>query len=646
MEAEKLNVAAPARIWMSKRFADDVLDLPPHLASKIDKVLDSVRQHGVNHPPLRNRRIEGNPDKRFRLMDIDHKYRIVAVVEGNEPQFLRAGNHDETISWGASATLTEYLERLALTSETFRRKEERRIAEGQPVLIEIVTSLPEILEYAEELSDLVTADLYGNLDGYRDGSIEDWMIFLSPLQKRAVERAVDGPARVSGGPGTGKTVVGLHRAVGFARAASEGERVLVTSFVRTVTEVLDGLLERLAPDVYSRVQFRGIHSVAAAVLHDRGIDARLDDVAARARFDDRLKADTARRNTLQAAGFGAQYLWDEITRVIEGRGVTSLEDFLALARHGRHQPMHEPERRAVWGLYAEYRDACARSDPPVTSWAQHLTLARAALAEVPATERYHAVVVDEAQDITEAGVRLLVDLLEGGAAGQLLLIGDNAQRIYPGGFRLSDVGLEVRGRSFILDTCYRSTHEIMQAANALGRFLSSEDFGEDGVRGVKWRTSRRGWPKPALREFRDVGDEKVWLTRELAALSSAERDAVGLLVPTNNLADIWRRELKAVGVLTCELLEYKGRPLPGVKVGTYNRAKGLEFARVFLPNLSRFGLRVDADSLDEVIHRGSQLYVAMTRARDQLDLSYAGEPSMYVDEILEHVEVASSGVVS
>ena len=624
---------------MSRRFAEDVRSLPPQLVSKIDKVLDSVREYGVNHPPLRNRRIEGNPDKRFRLMEIDHKYRIVAVIEGNEPLFLRAGNHDETIEWGAKASLAPYLERLSVTSETFRRTEQRRIADGQPTLIEVTTSLPEILEHAEELSDLVSSDLYGHLQGYREGSIEDWMIFLSPLQRRAVDRAVAGPSRVTGGPGTGKTVVGLHRAVGFARAADAGERVLVTSFVRTIPEVLDGLLERLAPDVHPRVQFRSIHSVAGTILQERGVSVRIDDTAARARFEDRLTAKPDRRDRLQRDGFGSQYLWDEVTRVIEGREIADLDAYISIGRHGRHQPMKDAERRAVWELSTEYRDACDRADPPIASWARHLSLARAALGDRPAKSRYRAIVVDEAQDITEAGVRLLLELLEGGSSGQLLLIGDNAQRIYPGGFRLRDLGVDVRGRSFILDTCYRSTAEIMRAANALGRYLSSDEFGDDGVRGVDWHTSRRG-PKPGLREFRSVRDEQGWLTAELALLDPDERDTVGLLVPTNRLADSWRHELKAAGIVTCDLLEYKGRPLAGVKVGTYNRAKGLEFARVLLPNLSRFGLRVEADKLDEVILRGSQLYVAMTRARDRLDLSYAGEPSLYVEPLLEHVDIA------
>ena len=65
-----------------------------------------------------------------------------------------------------------------------------------------------------------------------------------------------------------------------------------------------------------------------------------------------------------------------------------------------------------------------------------------------------------------------------------MLIGDSGQRIYPGGYRLTDLGLETRGRSFALDVCYRSTDEIMQAVGALGQFLSTEEFGDDGLRSL------------------------------------------------------------------------------------------------------------------------------------------------------------------
>jgi superfamily I DNA/RNA helicase len=464
------------------------------------------------------------------------------------------------------------------------------------------------------------------------------MIFLSPLQRRAVDRAVHGPVRVSGGPGTGKTVVGLHRVVQFAEATTGPRRVLVTSFVQNVPEVLRGLYERLAPRaLHDRTVFRTIHSIAGQVLAERGLTVRVDELAARARFLQALNADPNRRAALERAGFGEQYLWDEVSRIIEGRGITSLDEYLKITRHGRRQRMNESDRRLVWSTYATYRDACQRVDPPIASWSRHLLEARSALAQQPAAHVYDAIVVDEAQDITEVGIRLLIDLLHGGHDGQIVLIGDNAQRIYPGGFRLADVGLEVRGRSFSLTLCYRSTEQIMKAAGALGKYVSSEEFGEDALRERNWSPARTG-TRPTLREFRALDEEQAWVTQELRA-NLELLDATAVLLPTNNLKDIWKGVLTEAGISVCDLLSYKGTPLPGVKVGTYNRAKGLEFKRVILPNLSDRGLRADPNHFDELITKGSQLFVAMTRARDTVDMSYAGSPCLYIDALLDHVDV-------
>ncbi len=47
---------------------------------------------------------------------------------------------------------------------------------------------------------------------------EKWTVFLHPEQRQWVEREYNGPARVSGSAGTGKTVVALHRAVHWPAA--------------------------------------------------------------------------------------------------------------------------------------------------------------------------------------------------------------------------------------------------------------------------------------------------------------------------------------------------------------------------------------------------------------------------------------------
>jgi hypothetical protein len=177
-------------------------------------------------------------------MDVDDGYRIVAAVEDRMVFLLKVGKHDATIKWGAKASLNEFTKRMAVDPSRLRATKRAEAKPTMDVLLDVPTSLAEIAS-SDDVSDLLTDCADGVLEGWRDGTIEDWMIFLSPVQRRAVDRAVGGPARVIGGPGTGKSVVGLHRAAAFARESEGGQNILVTSFVNTVPTVMHGLFGRL-----------------------------------------------------------------------------------------------------------------------------------------------------------------------------------------------------------------------------------------------------------------------------------------------------------------------------------------------------------------------------------------------------------------
>ena len=73
---------------------------------------------------------------------------------------------------------------------------------------------------------------------------EKWAIFLHPSQDELVERNYNGPARVSGSAGTGKTVVALHR-VAYLTQTNPQARVLLTTFSDALANLLKSKLARL-----------------------------------------------------------------------------------------------------------------------------------------------------------------------------------------------------------------------------------------------------------------------------------------------------------------------------------------------------------------------------------------------------------------
>jgi len=166
------------------------------------------------------------------------------------------------------------------------------------------------------------------------------MAFLDPAQARLVRRSFNGPARIRGAAGTGKTVVGLHRATYLAR--STGGCVLFTSYIKTLPRVLKSLLERLAPDMVGHVDFMGVHAFATRLLKQRGIAFRAPGLEARLAFDDAwnpIRVSSPLRSS-------RTYWQDEIKHVIKGRGLTRFDEYAVVARVGRKPALPVETRQA------------------------------------------------------------------------------------------------------------------------------------------------------------------------------------------------------------------------------------------------------------------------------------------------------------
>ena len=473
-----------------------------------------------------------------------------------------------------------------------------------------------------DTAELITAEEVNAalLDGVLEAPIETWMSFLDPAQAKLARRSFNGPARIRGSAGTGKTVVGLHRAAYLARGGQG--KVLFTTFVKTLPVVLENLFGRMAPEVAQQVEFTSIHKLALGILRDRGTSVRIDPKAADAAFAEAWAGRSA-GGALGSSKMSSDYWRDEITYVIKGRGIRIFEQYADLARVGRRHRLTVDQRRSVWSLYERY-DAALRRRKAI-DFADVILMALSSVRTKPITG-YGAVIVDEAQDLSCAMVALLHSLV-GNRPDGLTLIGDGQQTIYPGGYTLSEVGISLSGRGVVLDVNHRNTAEILAFANAavLGdEYADIEGTGQT-IDGVK--TVARTGPAPVLSRHETWVEHDaavVERVRDVMHLVGVRQGDVGVLTATTWDATTMKASLVAAGIPAIDLLDYDGQHTDAVKVGTVKRAKGLEFKQVLLARVKPELLEHDAPAPSSETERERreldrrELYVAMTRARDGL----------------------------
>ena len=443
--------------------------------------------------------------------------------------------------------------------------------------------------------------------------IEDWMSFLHPHQARVVRREYNGPSRIRGAAGTGKTVVGLHRAAYLARSLPG--TVLVTTYVNTLPAVLASLMQRMAPEIAHRVEFVGTHAFAKRLLDERGIAYHLDPAAANLEFEAAWR-EVGMPGALSMIDGNSRYWKEEIDSVIKGRGILQFEVYADLARTGRRRRLSVDQRRAMWSLYVAYQNRLVARG--IHDFADIVLLAEASLRAQPST-KYSAVIVDEAQDLSCSMIRMLHHLV-GNRTDGLTLIGDGQQTIYPGGFTLGEAGISLAGRGVVMDTNYRNTAEILGYAASL---ISGDEFADiEGLleSGDAVSVLRAG-AAPLFTRFTSRPAHDAALVAHIQSLGTSLGDIAVLAVDKYALASI-ALSLSSAGIPFIELTEYDGTPVNAVKVGTVKRAKGLEFKQVLLAqvrdSLMMGEVPTEGAALERYELNRRELYVAMTRARDGL----------------------------
>jgi superfamily I DNA/RNA helicase/mRNA-degrading endonuclease RelE of RelBE toxin-antitoxin system len=487
-------------------------------------------------------------------------------------------------------------------------------------------------------------------------SFEQWQVFLHPTQRKLAGKPTSGATRVGGGPGTGKTIVALHRVAHLVRQLPSGsdKPILLTTFNRNLAADLRTRLVALGgQELTARVDIVNIDKLASRVVSEA-------KVGAGKRITDDNKVPGLWQTFLLESGekdWDADFLYAEWTQIILGQVLNSRSDYFRARRPNRGRSLTRGERDQVWQLTERFTNWL--DGQGMWTWRQvaeraaRLEMDRAARSAAAAEEssgsllrhRYRHVVVDEAQDLSAAHWKMLRAMVPVGP-DDMFLAGDTHQRIYDNHVTLGSLGINIRGRSSRLTLSYRTTRQILAAALEImsGEVYDDLNGGEENLAG--YRSLLRG-NQPTFQGAATWAQELDLVAKQVKTWGSPADGSLAICVPTRELATAAATRLQQDGVPVTEIGPDGPKGAGGVHIGTMHRFKGLEYQRMIIAGVSH-GL-IPRQMIDQFMATDpkryererqrdrSLLFVAATRARDELAVFWHGTPSPFLtSRLVQH----------
>ena len=432
--------------------------------------------------------------------------------------------------------------------------------------------------------------------------LEQWRVFLHPTQRRLAVASLNGPSRILGGAGTGKTVLAMHRAKHLASNLVGTERkLLFTTFTTNLAlDIEDGLKSICSPEQMKQIDIINLDALVFRFLKARRYEHEIA-------FDFEAKCahvwESAMVDFDPSLGVSRDFVREEFEQVVLAQGLAARDDYREAPRRGRGVMLSRKKRDALWEIFENYRlqlSAKGLKEP------DDAYRDACALLQSEGRPPYAHAVVDETQDFGPQALRLIRALVPRGP-NDLMFVGDGHQRIYAKNkATMSSCGIDIRGRAKKLYLNYRTTEEIRREAVSLLEGIEVDDLdgGSDEI--ARYKSLLHG-PKPERIQGASMEAIRDGIRGFIEQCLADNRDSkVGVMAPTTKLRDQLAKQIREAGykVATVNHRERLSRKDAQIFAMTLHRAKGLEFDAVVI---------VVNRELDENLRK--LVYVGMTRAK-------------------------------
>jgi len=497
-------------------------------------------------------------------------------------------------------------------------------------------------------------------------SFEQWMLYLHPAQREHVAKDHAGPAKLAGVSGSGKTCVVVHRALRLAEKYND-EPVLVVTLSAALASLISRLIDSARGEMRPKnVKVTSIFELCYEKLlelepdkkdyytkrtiakNPHAISEHIDEIwreyflCANNNFDADAMLDVVQ--TLHVRGvFASDYLRQEIDYIRSGFRPGYRTEYLEMERDGRIIPLDERYRLAVLdGLdgWEKKMEAVGAVDDMgiVTALSRHLGLLK---------PEYRCVLVDEVQDLGTLELAIIRKLTKIGP-NDMFLSGDAAQTIYTKSADLQSAAIDLAERTISLKQNYRNSRQILTSAHAvLARSLERIPKCALHLNVLPPEYASFSSPNPLLLRADSILDELGYATGYLNDLldSVGDNQRFCLVICGYSQAAVEELGTKLSFPVLSATSDIRSSH---IFLSDLEQTKGFEFDVVIVINCTAGVMPHPILPEEESFRDLSRLYVAMTRAKTQLLVSYHGAPSKFIDvardtfteaEFSEHAEL-------
>ena len=613
-DAGELPIRKVERIWATSSFAKSIgrHSRKTRFLESIDACVDRLYTN-PRSPGLNLEKLGGGRRRSFWSVRVDGEARLILVpVKETEIALVYVDHHQEAYGWTdehaskAETFLTEIADVPRYGSV------EQLIGQvGVPTLAETMRAIDGLAQFRQMMAR----------------GIEGYFTSLDERQRDLVEMNPATPFLVLGGPGTGKTVIAIHRLVRRAAEPTAGP-VLYVCFNRPLAQAARQMAEALNNGpLPPHVEIMTMHDWCQQVIVNMGGTIPLLPGIRNGPTQETLRQLTYRHfgrlaidQKVALGGRDGRFVHDEISAVIKQANLSTREAYLNIDRGWRDGSLGENARHAIWSVWelvqAELRDT-GNAD-----WDDLPRLASDALTSAASpVGSYREILIDEVQDATPGIIDLCRRHLPSTGAG-LFAFGDPVQRLYNRPFRAirDAIAPNVTTRRWITKD-YRTTQQVWNLAKA----WRVVDHSRDEVAEADIDPDRPG-PAPKLVIERTSGDAlNALIDAVVETATHVNPGHIGVIYVGDALGAEIDRGLTDRKVAST-IIDGRTEMLlgaPTVKLMTMRRSKGLDFPTVFVlmpscPDRSRDPITWQDNAMSDEARR--VLYVAATRASHSLTI--------------------------